>query len=66
MSGHKIGEVHARAMLHLGLVELRNAASFDNSNIQDDVRRSIYDVRQEMNQPPQAQQAPVLELEQDR
>ena len=68
MSDHKIGEIHARAMLQLGLVELRNASGFDQSNVQDDIRRSMYDARQELhseqNAQPQVEQSPTLELEQ--
>jgi hypothetical protein len=66
MSKQKIGEVHARAMVDLGFVELRNASAFENSNVQDDIRRSMYDARQNMVPEQHQNQHQQPDLQQER
>lgn len=60
----KFGEIHSQAMLRLGLVELRGAFQFDQSNIQSDVLQCMYDARRDVEQSHQNAQAPVQQPEQ--
>ncbi len=66
----KIGEDFLAKSLQLGLQELRNAAGFDQSNVADDIRRSVIEPRQDLQYPHTATAAavssPTPELEQQQ
>lgn len=53
---HKLGSNHARGMLLHGLVELRNAAFMQESNIAEDIRWSMPRGHEQQQGQEQAQQ----------
>jgi hypothetical protein len=67
MSHRKLGEDLLSKWLQLGLHEARNAAFFEQSNVVDDIRRSVTDRQQDQQYPlaptPAATPSPTLEVD---
>lgn len=66
----KLGEDFLAKWAQLGLQELRNAAGFEQSNVADDIRRSVTNPQQDLQYPvtptPATQTSPTPELEQQQ